>query len=108
MIQKHQNYWHNMLEVVRCLCFQIDGLQMLLTGPDCIVAAGVEHFINLGMEYNSQNRAQTRMSIGPGQTSQTNLHSRVQNKRDRLAKTSKCTLWQGFVSVTLFIANVCI
>lgn len=63
-----------------------------MTGPDSIVAGGIEHFIRLDGDYN-ETRARTRMSTNMG--SRIDIHSRMQTKRDRLSKTSR--FLTGFV-----------
>ena len=62
---------------------QIDGLQKLFDGPDCVVVAGYEKFDPLGKE-GPGTRTGTRMSMG----SRINVQSRMQKKRERLSKTS--------------------
>ncbi|KAL4236123.1 retinal rod cell development [Mactra antiquata] len=59
----------------------IEGLQKLLNGPDSIVAAGKEPFIPMDGDYAGKPRAKTRMS------SRLSIHDKLQNKRERLAKT---------------------
>lgn len=65
---------------------QLDGLQKLLHGPDCIVAAGKEAFIPMGVDY-SGTRSKSRISSNMG--SRLDIRSRMQHKRERLAKTSR-------------------
>ena len=59
----------------------------MLNGPDYLVAAGQEHFINMSMDYANPSRAQTRLRSQLG--SRISIQSRLQSRKDRLAKTSK-------------------
>ena len=61
----------------------------MLNGPEYLVAGGMEHFINMSMEYSNPNpsRAQTRMRSQFG--SRLSIQSRLQSRKERLARTSK-------------------
>ena len=69
---------------------QINSLSTMLNGPEYLVAAGLEQFINMSMDYANPNpsRAQTRMrsqQFG----SRLSIQSRLQSRKERLARTSK-------------------
>ena len=60
----------------------------MLNGPDYVVAAGSEAFINMSMDYKNPSRTQTRLGSQLG-SRLPSIQSRLQSRKNRLAKTSK-------------------
>ena len=77
---------------------QINSLSTMLNGPEYLVAAGLEHFINMSMDYANPSRTQTRMRSQFG--SRLSIQSRLQSRKERLARTSKRLSYQNHVEMS--------
>lgn len=81
--------------VISVLC-QVDGLQKMLSGPDALVAAGMEPFIDMSTGYRpSRRNMRTRMGTNMG--SRLSMQSRLQSRRERLSKTSELASFHFFL-----------
>ncbi|KAK3579121.1 hypothetical protein CHS0354_022141 [Potamilus streckersoni] len=62
---------------------QITGIKALIDGPDALVAAPLEDFKPMALTYSQTPGSRLRTTVSDVE----NLQSRLQNKKDRLAKT---------------------